>query len=154
MGFNYGKERRKFEIEFAKRRLEYAKAGMSESAISEIYKFDLGVFNKNRAYATWNRSLTPDSFDEQDDAPDKLTLANKGAVCEQDFVFLSRYGWLDEVSDPIMHKKLIALSDREKEIITLRMDGFSQAEIGDKLGISQWAVSKRMIKIKKLLRNF
>ena len=84
----------------------------------------------------------------------KYKLLLKLTPYEKDFVFLSRYGWLDEVSDPIMHKKLIALSDRDKEIITLRMDGFSQAEIGVKMGISQWAVSKRMIKIKKLLRNF
>ena len=154
MGFNYGRERKKFEMDFAKKRLEYAKAGMSESAINEIYEFDLGVFNGNRAYAIWNQSPTTECFDGDSDMPDKITFVNRVVSYEQDFILLSRYGWLDEVSDPVMHKKITQLSARDKETVTLRMDGFSQAEIAEKIGVSQWAVSKRLTKIKNILGNF
>ena len=154
MGYNYGRERRKFEIDFAKRRLEYAKAGMSESAIGEIYKFDLDVFNKNRTYATRNQSMLPDNFDEQDDAPDKLTVINKSIAYEQEFIFLSRYGWTDEIENPMLAKNIKKLSVADLELITLVMDGYTQREIAKMRSVSQKAISKKIVRIKNFLKNF
>ena len=154
MGFNNGKERRKFEMDFAKKRLEYAKAGMSESAIDELYKFDLHEFNRNRAFTTWNTSLLPDDFDERDDVPDKLSFTNKGIAYEQDFVFPSRYGWTEEIESPALAMNIKKLSADDLELVTLTMDGFSQRDIAKMRGVSQKAISKKIVRIKKVLKNF
>lgn len=44
MGFNYAKERGKFEAEWRQLRKEYKDAGMDEHAIEQLYLFDLKVF--------------------------------------------------------------------------------------------------------------
>lgn len=43
MGFNYAKERRKFEAKWRQLRKEYKDAGMDEYAIEQLYLFDLKV---------------------------------------------------------------------------------------------------------------
>ncbi len=47
--------------------------------------------------------------------------------------------------------KMFNLSDRDKKIITLMSQGFSQKEIGQKLGISHYNVKKQ---VSKILREF
>ena len=44
MGFNYAKERRKFEAEWRKLRREYGQAGMAPDAIDALYDFDFDGF--------------------------------------------------------------------------------------------------------------
>ena len=45
MGFNYAREYKLFEEKWERLRAEYRKAGMSEEAIEEMYKFDRAFFN-------------------------------------------------------------------------------------------------------------
>ena len=56
MGFNNGLERRKFEAEWKKLRVEYAAAGMEEAAIEKMYQFDLKVLLSNRRYGEHKQS--------------------------------------------------------------------------------------------------
>ena len=44
MGFNYAKERRKFEAKWRTLRQEYEQAGMDPSSIAESYPFDRAEF--------------------------------------------------------------------------------------------------------------
>ena len=50
MGFNYAKEKKKFDEEWKKLRNEYERAGMSHLAIDEIYEFDWREFCSRRVY--------------------------------------------------------------------------------------------------------
>jgi hypothetical protein len=44
MGFNYGLEKKKFDSEWLRLRIAYEVAGMEESAIQDMYEFDLKSF--------------------------------------------------------------------------------------------------------------
>lgn len=44
MGFNYAREKRKFDKEWEQLHQEYAAAGMSEAAIAQMKAFDWGCF--------------------------------------------------------------------------------------------------------------
>lgn len=57
MGFNYARERKKFEREWAKLRKEYEEVGMSAEAIQSLYTFDLEVFRSERIYASHTQAL-------------------------------------------------------------------------------------------------
>lgn len=50
MGFHYAKEKAKFDREWCKLRKLYEQAGMSESAIDEIYTYDWRCFCSQRTY--------------------------------------------------------------------------------------------------------
>lgn len=57
MGFNYAKEKEKFDREWAKLRKDYAQAGMGEEAIQEMYEFDLAAFRSQRTCANRTQRL-------------------------------------------------------------------------------------------------
>ena len=61
MGFNYAKERGKFEAEWRKLRQEYEQAGMEPSSIDEIYLFDLAEF-RSAEDSRYGHSLCPISM--------------------------------------------------------------------------------------------
>ena len=61
MGFNYAKERRKFEAEWRQLRKEYKDAGMDEYAIEQLYLFDLKAFCAGRVYAIHTQQM-PDMY--------------------------------------------------------------------------------------------
>ena len=61
MGFNYAKERRKFEAEWKKLRQEYKQAEMDAHAIEQLYLFDLGVFCSERSYLNHTQQM-PDMY--------------------------------------------------------------------------------------------
>ena len=48
MGFNYAKERRKFEAEWRNLRREYEQAGMDPDTVETLYRFDLDEFRSRR----------------------------------------------------------------------------------------------------------
>ena len=53
----------------------------------------------------------------------------------------------DEVSVECISTKV--LCDKDRKIIKMLLDGFNQTEIGDEIGISQKAVSKRILKLRE-----
>ena len=50
MGFNYAREKRKFDEKWKKLEEWYRKFGMSEDAIREMYEYDWREFNSNRKF--------------------------------------------------------------------------------------------------------
>lgn len=56
MGFNYGLEKKKFDSEWLQLKREYEAAGMEESAIQEMYEFDLKSFRRRRVDAVHEQS--------------------------------------------------------------------------------------------------
>ncbi|MGB4658903.1 MAG: sigma factor-like helix-turn-helix DNA-binding protein, partial [Mobilitalea sp.] len=61
---------------------------------------------------------------------------------------------IDTISDDALSRKLRDLSDDELELLTLlAIEGYTQREIARKMHCSQNAISKRLIKIKRILKE-
>ena len=50
MGYNYSREKRKFDAEWKKKEEWYRESGMSEEAIQEIFAYDWAEFNSTRKF--------------------------------------------------------------------------------------------------------
>lgn len=161
MAFNNGLERRKFEEEWKKLRMEYAAAGMDEAAIEEMYRFDLGVFNSDRRYGEHRQDTALQQFSDDGDFADESNSALLGkfmdslAVMPQEVDDSRRYGWLDEIDSPELYAALCKLSSEDIELLTLyAFDGYGVTEIAVMQGVAQPTISKKLIRIKKFLKKF
>ena len=159
MEWNNGKERKKFEKQQARLREEYRKAGMTEEQIKAMYEYDLSVFRKNRIEAIHTQRLDLDAFDD-DSATDEgqnpllLKFADKLTV-ELSITHTSRYAWVEDVENEKLAKGLKLLKRADLELLTLWLvDRYSQREIGELMGVTEVAISKRIAKLKKFLKEF
>ena len=60
---------------------------------------------------------------------------------------------LDDIdADGVLNN--IYLTEKEKEVINLRMEGFSQAQIGEIMNLSQAQISRIQIKIKNKIKKY
>lgn len=156
MGFNYGKEKSIFDREWEKLREQYKKAGMSKEAIQELHDFDWSWFRMRRNYENHVQALPEDEINEQH-AETRSNLFQKFTSLSTSFnemEFSGRFAWIDSISDVELLKNLKKLSDYELELLTLfAIDGYTQREIAIKMHCSQNAISKRVIKIKRTLKE-
>lgn len=154
MGFNYAKEKKAFDEEWKKLRIEYEGAGMSQQAIEDMYNFDWREFCSRRVYIDHTQQL-PDTYFENEFGHECSLLFRRYPTLSTTFDeadFDGRYAWIEAIDDPQMARKLKKLSQRDLEILTLlAMEGYSQRELARKLGCSQNAISKRVKKIRVLL---
>lgn len=65
MGFNYAKEKEKFDCSWAVLRQQYEAAGMSLDAINELYDFDWNWFKSRRRY-----------FNRLTELPESMSIEN------------------------------------------------------------------------------
>ena len=155
MGFNYAKERRKFEAEWRKLRREYREAGMDGDMIEQLYLFDLEVFCSERSYIDHTQPL-PDMYVSENTA-DHSTLLRKfrSLSCTlNESEHSDRYFWTDTIDSPELASKLNRLAIPDLELLTLYViDGYKQREIAGLLGCSQSVISRRLKKIKNFLEN-
>ena len=156
MGFNYSKEKFIFDKEWERLREQYRKARMSEESIQELYDFDWSWFRMRRNYENRVQAMPEEEIDEQN-AETRSNLFQRFTSLSTSFdeVELSgRYAWIDTIFDDALSKKLKDLSDDEIEILTLwALEGYTQCEIARKMHCSQNAISKRLIKIKRILKE-
>lgn len=158
MEWNNGKERKKFEKQQARLREEYRKAGMTEEQIKAMYEYDLSVFRKNRIEAIHTQRLDLDAFDD-DSATDEgqnpllLKFADKLTV-ELSITHTSRYAWVEDVENEKLAKGLKSLKKKDLELLTLWLvDGYSQSEIAQLMGVNRKAINNRICRIKKFLKQ-
>lgn len=155
MGFNYAKERRKFEAQWRMLREEYENAGMDEHAIEQIYLFDLKVFRSERSYGNHTQPL-PDMY-VTENTTDHSTLLRKfrSLSCAlNELMHSDRYFWTDTIDSPELASRLKQLTIPDLELLTLYViDDYKQWEIAGLLGCSQSVVSRRLKKIKKFLEK-
>lgn len=154
MGFNYAKEKRKFERQWADVRKQYEEAGMSQDAIEALYDFDWNWFKSRRRYIS-----------HLVDLPDGITVEDlPRKVCEAENTHLlkrynmnaaqrgTRYHWMEEIENEKLLQKLMLLSDDELELLTaLAFEGYTQSEIAQERTCSRMAICKQLHKIKKIL---
>lgn len=157
MAYNYARERKKFVDEWKRKRAEYTAAGMDSNTIEEMYQFDLTEFRKNRSYFTHTVPMLPVGFDD-DNGEDKSTFVNRfreATSVYDDYCSTTRYGWIDDIDNPLIVKKLKELSLNDIELLTLIVfDGFSQRDVAAMKMVSQFAISKKIQRIKKFLKFF
>ena len=155
MKWNNGKERALFHKEQAELRKQYLAAGMTEEQIQALYAFDREWYKSRRREAVHTQRLDIQTSEDEDinkDNPLYKKFFEKLAV-EDNHADYSRYGWIDELENEELAKAVNALSDTDREILTLLIEGFNQATIALSLGMTQPAVSQRIKKIREIFRK-
>lgn len=155
MEWNNGKERALFQKEQAELRKQYLAAGMTEEQIQALYAFDREWYKSRRREAVHTQRLDIQTSEDEDinkDNPLYKKFFEKLAV-EDNHADYSRYGWIDELENEELAKAVNALSDTDREILTLLIEGFNQATIALSLGMTQPAVSQRIKKIREIFRK-
>lgn len=157
MKWNNGKERKKFEAEQARLRVQYIVAGMTEEQIQAMYDYDLSVLNGNRREAIHNQRLDIQAFDDEDTDDGKNPLLEKFAdklTVEIDRNDVNRYAWIDDIEDEGVVLVIKSLSLQDVELLTkIVVDKSTLTEIAQMENITQQAVSKRLKKIKNFFQN-
>lgn len=154
MGFNYAREKRKFDEEWEQLQREYADAGMDEEAIAQMKEFDWRWFCSRRSYDNHNQPL-PEEKDLQENRNTVLFRKFPNLSVDFDMQKLSeKYAWMQELWDEIMYQRLSGLSKKDLDLITLiAIEGYTKAEVAKIWGCSRSAITQRMNKIKKILGN-
>lgn len=150
MGFHYAFEKKRFDLEWKKKERWYKEEGMEESAITQMYGFDLEVFNRERAFVNHTQEYPDES---PNDSGHGSTLFRKFECLSTRFStadFSGRYDWIEDLDDSSLVTVLKKLSQEELELLTLKVfEGYSFTDIAKKWGISRQAVSQRFGRIRK-----
>ena len=105
-----------------------------------MHCFDLAQFNRDRAYESRRYPLETACGSCYIQAPEADT---------------GRYSWIDEVSDQQLAERLLELSERDIELLTLIVrDGCGVNEIAELYGVAHSTISRKITRIKKFLKNF
>ena len=156
MEWHDGTERRRFEREQAELRKQYLAAGMTEEQIQALHAYDREWYKSRRREAVHTQRLDIQTSEDEDvnkDNPLYKKFFEKLAV-EDNHADYSRYGWIDELENEELAKAVNALSDTDKELLTMLINGFTQSEIGAEMGVSQQSVSKRIKKNQRFFREW
>jgi len=156
MGFNYAKERMKFEKRWNKLRKEYRDAGMSEGNIQKMYDFDKSIFRQQRRFETHNQGLP--STDINDDDPEAKTdmfqKYDSLTVTFDESDFGGYLSWIETLDTPDLAARLKRLKADDLELLTqFAIEGYSQSEIARLMGCSQQNVSLKITRIRTFLKR-
>ena len=157
MSFNKGLELKKFEAHWEKLRIEYAAAGMTEESIQKMYDYDRQQFNAERTHLERTQDLSTDTFECSEDENSPLMKRYQDAISVTDHYHETKscFGWVGEIEDENLLSALEKLSDDDLQLVTLYFyEGYSTTELSKVYHIAQQNISKRIMKITKLLKNF
>lgn len=152
MTFNYGAERRKFEMNWAETEALYRKHGMSESAIQEMREYDWDLFKAARIEAIHTQDMGFQMDDDDDtnmlESPLLMKFFERFTNQYDTHGSHYRYWWLEELSDPRFAAALPRLTVDDKELLTLIfVEGYTQRECVVKMHSSKGAISRRLTQI-------
>lgn len=156
MKWNDGLERALFMKEQAKLRKQYLAAGMTEEQIRALYRFDLNWYKSRRREAVHTQRLDIQSGEDEDinkDNPLYKKFFEKLAV-EDNHADYSRFGWIEEIEDERLKAAVGQLTEKEREMIAMLLEGFNQNEIAAYFGVKKAAISRKIWRIKNFLKNF
>ena len=149
MQFNYAKERKSFDDNWKKLRVEYRQAGMSEEEIQIMYEYDLNVFRQRRIYCLHNESK--EELEEKKN-PIYMESIRFENIEQQN---TGRSGWMDELDSRKLYKAIQKLKSEDIEILTLwAIERYSVTEIAKMKKVSQPTISKKVLRIKNFLKKF
>lgn len=159
MSWNNGYRRKQFEEKQKKQAEEYRALGMTEEQIQAMYEFDLEQFKSDRRFYSHTQSFLPDTFDENEDNDEKLSIFElfedvftttiEEAECK------SRYWWVDEIGEDDLLGGVRNLNSEQIEILTLIVfENYSQKDAAEKMGIPYRSFKRKIQQIKILLIIF
>ena len=155
MAFNYWKEKREFDREWDKLRGEYEAAGMAPTDIDALYAYDWDWFCRRRRFINHTQDLPGETIGGGDEK-EQSSLIRKFAtftVCLDESLMGGRFGWVEEIEDARLADKLRGLPAEDLELLTLLViEGYTQTEAARIKGCSQNAISKKYLRIKKVLK--
>lgn len=155
MSWNNAYRRKQFEEKQKKQAEEYRALGMTEEQIQAMCEFDLEQFRSDRRFYSHTQSFLPDTFDENEDNDEKLSIFElfedvftttiEEAECK------SRYWWIEEINNLELYSIVMGLSKEQIELLTLiYVDRLSQSEAAKIFNVSQAAISQRLKKINEI----
>ena len=66
-----------------------------------------------------------------------------------------RYGWIDDIENPVLSEILQKMPERDKELLTLYViEGYTVTDIAKMEGSTHQNISKKIRRLKNILRNF
>lgn len=129
MGFNYAREKAKFEAEWKKKADLYRSAGMSEESIQILRNDAWNEFKSDRNYALHTQELPED---QRINTSYFLSLT----ITASEEELTGRYDWIETLNNPLMVHKLRQLDINKLEMLTLvSQDGLTQEEAAIRMGI-------------------
>ena len=138
MGYNYSREKRKFDAEWKKKEAWYRESGMSEEAIQEIFTYDWAEFNSTRRFYRYMEDVDVEQI------PEKSCDILESALLKE---------WIELLDSPEMLRKIRKLPEDYIEIIEmLYFENLTQREIAERMSCSQQNIAKKIEKIKKILK--
>ena len=138
MGYNYSREKRKFDAEWKKKEAWYREYGMSEEAIQEIFTYDWAEFNATRRFYRYMEDVDVEQI------PEKTCDILEAALSKE---------WIELLNSPETVRKIRKLPADYIEIIEmLYFENLTQREIAERMSCSQQNIAKKIEKIKKVLK--
>ncbi len=138
MGYNYSREKRKFDAEWKKKEAWYRESGMSEEVIQEIFKYDWAEFNSTRKFYRYMEDVDVERI------PEKSCDILESALSKE---------WPELLDSPETVRKIRKLPADYIEIIEmLYFENLTQWEIAERMSCSQQNIAKKIEKIKKILK--
>lgn len=154
MTINYGYEYKKFEKEQEEQKVYYLSLGMSEEAVETIAAFDKEAFLSRLRFMKHTQPLSVlngDGNDDESTSPLFEKFIDRLSVTIDTYRERDRYGWIEELENPLTIKVVKRLTSDQIELLTLiAIEGYSQKEAGLIIGINQSNVSRRFSKIQKI----
>ena len=155
MGFNYAKEKNRFEANWKKLQKKYEDVGMLPEAINAMHTYDWEAFLAHRIYSSHTQALPACLSGVTED--DRSTLFQKYPSLSVSFDiddFSGRYSWIETISDAHLTARLKSLSSEDLEVLTiLIIEGYDQEELARRWRCSQSAISQRFKKLKEFLKS-
>ena len=66
-----------------------------------------------------------------------------------------RYGWIDDIENPVLSEILQKMSEKDKELLTLYViEGYTVTDIAKMEGSTHQNISKKIRRLKNILKNF
>lgn len=132
---------------------------MSEETIQKIWEFDWNEFKRERVFRKHNQYLTTISGEmgEVDESMNPLILKyeEKFIVSDCEVYSEKRYSWIEEIDNSELYNVLHELKDSDIELLTMiAFEGYSVVEISKMQGVSHQAISKKIKRLKKILKKF
>jgi len=148
MGFNYAREKTKFETEWKKKAMLYRSAGMSEDSIQILRDDAWNEFKSDRNYALHTQELPED---QRINTSYFLSLT----ITASEEELTGRYDWIETLNNSAMVHKLRQLDINKLEMLTLvSQDGLTQEEAAIRMGIPYRTFKYQWSRLKKYLKNF
>lgn len=160
MNYNHALEEKRFNKRWEVLAKEYKAAGMSEEAIQQMWEFDRKEFNSNRVFCVHNQYMELAIKEDGDLLEEGKSII--GIKVIKDYTTESsslnsnsRYGWIDEIENEMLFKAVKGLKQEEIELLTLYVyDGYTVVEIARMQGVSHQSISKKITRLKKILKSF